>query len=316
MARRLDIRLIQKSILCGFKGFDNFIIGSLVAVNGTLLEKGGYTEGARKKREGLYGIYNNIVPALETVICMGLICPLLSEYIFNFIPGLKESKTLRMIIALFTCMVLMMSICALLRITGKRLDCCDDYDHESAYKRSGNYAVHFKIPGCPGARNSLQKFVNWRCFSFDQWCPEKQEESSTSPQEGASSGGGCVSSFAFHFFCALTVLPFFLILLALNILELPLIFLFDCVAMCFPQKNEESNEREQKLFAGTRDVVKQMAHNFFQVLQPLLCFLPSTARGRAGSGFQSFANFVDGAPSTASASADITPISPGPGVST
>lgn len=275
--KRVSIKMLQKSFLCGFKGMNNFLIGSVVATAGAALRRTENSSvGSLKRREGLYGMYNNLIPMLETILCIGVLCVLLDRFAFSRVKTLDVRASIA--ISLAICMLLMMLICTLLRVTGKRKDCCTDYDYEGSFSRRGGYGLHFRIPATEEDRNMLTKFINCSALKFDSWDSYRDAEDDEHVSKCAV---------FLHFLSALAVWPLFVLMLALNLVELPIVFLLDCFALCCRRKGE-------KAFDGSGDVVRQMLFNSYQLLEPVLCILPTRAQAAVGRKFQAAVSCIQG----------------------
>ncbi|WP_227028940.1 hypothetical protein [Neorickettsia sennetsu] len=281
--QKVNIKMLQKSILCGFRGITNFFIGAIVASNGAVIRSAvpGGGSGPQKKREGLYAMYNNFVPTLEVLVCMGVICVLLERLAF------KKAITnpwARVATAVVICMALMMLICTLLRVLDRRRDCCADYDYDQSFNRMGGYGMHFNIPGHVESRNMLCKLVPGmrlsRFFAFDRHVPEPEEHSCPVVTPGEK---------ALHCLGALLSVPFWVAMLALNIIELPIAVIIDSLALC------TRNGREYP-FGGSRDVVCQAIYSFYQLIEPVTCVLPEGMQRGIGAGFGAVVRRVLGMP--------------------
>ncbi|WP_238522986.1 hypothetical protein [Neorickettsia risticii] len=281
--RRVSIRMLQKSILCGFKGATHFLIGAIVATNGAVIRSTvpGGGSGPEKRYGGLYAMYNNIIPTLEVLLCMGVLCVLLERIAFKRV---IPDPWVRAAVSLAICVVLMMLICTLLRVFEARRDCCDDYDYDKSFDRAGGYGMHFDVPSCSGIRNSLSVLFPGKSlsgyFAFDRHVPEPADDGYPIVTPGEK---------AWHCVGALAAAPLWMVMLALNLLELPLVAVLDCAALC-------TREGRAHPFAGSRDVVRQMLYGVYQIMEPVTCVLPETAQQRIGGAFHAAVRRVMGMP--------------------
>ncbi|WP_237111326.1 hypothetical protein [Neorickettsia findlayensis] len=265
--------MLQKSILCGFKGAVNLCIGAVVAANGALIratvQDGG--AGTAKRYKGLYGMYNNIVPTLETLLCMGVLCVLLERVVLK---GVVANPWQRMAVAMAICMVLMMLICTLLRVFEKRKDCCADYDYRSSHARVGGYGTHFAVPESEQNRNMLCTLIPGKkasaFFAFDR------HVSGASHSDCRVHRG--LGERVLHSVGAAVAFPLWVVMLALNCVEFPLVLFLDCVALC-------TRKGRAVPFAGSRDVVCQMLYGVYQLAEPVTCLLPRRAQLAVGQAF-------------------------------
>ncbi|KYH12753.1 hypothetical protein AS219_03200 [Neorickettsia sp. 179522] len=275
---KVNIRMLQKSILCGFKGTVNFAIAAVVAANGATIRAAvpGGGSGPRKRYEGLYGMYNNVVPTVETLLCMGVLCTVLERVAFK---NAIQDTTTRILVSMLICMVLMMMICTLLRVFDKRKDCCADYDYEESYGRVGGYGPHFAVPSGTRERNMLSALAPGKLskrFAFDRHVPEP-------PNDGYPIRTHREK--ALHFLGAVAALPLWLLMLALNCVELPFVLLLDCVALC-------TKAGRARPLGGTRDVAAQMLYGIYNVCEPVTCLLPHRAQMAVGAAFEKVSHAI------------------------
>ena len=103
-------------------------MGLLRLLDGLLVARHDKEKGKQKTKEGLYAMYNNLIPFLEVVILMPIVMHIIGFALGN--NPLVHSKV-SCVISLMACVLVMISVCLSLRAAELRKDCCADFDFEA-----------------------------------------------------------------------------------------------------------------------------------------------------------------------------------------